>query len=64
MKPTLKKILQYLTSLCIIMCSYKYGRTALMNAALRGHLEVVSVLLAAGCDPNLQDEVSTRIGCV
>ena len=46
------------------MCSYKNGTTALMNAAYEGHLEVVSVLLAAGGDPNLEDEVSTRIGCV
>ena len=46
------------------MCSYKYGGTALMKAANKGHHEAVSVLLAAGGDPNLQDEVSTRIGCV
>ena len=46
------------------MCSYKDGMTALMEAAREGHLKVVSVLLAAGGDPNLQDEVSTRIGCV
>ena len=46
------------------MCSYNGGRTALMFAAMGGHHEAVSVLLAAGGDPNLQDKVSTRIGCV
>ena len=46
------------------MCSYKHDETALMKAAMRGHHEAVSVLLAAGGDPNLEDEVSTRIGCV
>ena len=46
------------------MCSYKDGWTALMKAANEGHHESVSVLLAAGGDLNLQDKVSTRIGCV
>ena len=46
------------------MCSYKDGRTALMKAANEGHHELVSVLLVARGDLNLQDKVSTRIGCV
>ena len=33
------------------------GRTALYRAADNGHMEVVTALLAAGADINLQDEV-------
>ena len=33
------------------------GYTALHIAAVKGHMEVVTALLAAGADINLQDEV-------
>uniref|UniRef100_A0A8C9SMI1 Ankyrin repeat domain 6b n=1 Tax=Scleropages formosus TaxID=113540 RepID=A0A8C9SMI1_SCLFO len=34
----------------------KYGRTALHLAAYKGHLEVVRILLKAGCDLDIQDD--------
>ena len=46
------------------MLSYQDGRTALYEAALNGHVEVVTFLVNAGADLHIQDEVSTRIGCV
>ena len=49
-----------MSCLCNVISSYKGGRTSLMNAAIHGHQEVVSVLLAAGGDPNFQDKVITR----
>ena len=37
-----------------------YCKTALMDAAERGHLEVVKVLLDKGADVNVQDEKGKR----
>ena len=42
------------------ICVTQEGRTALMEAACRGHMEVVRVLLAAGADINRQDKVSAN----
>lgn len=39
--------------------SSQYGRSPLHLAAYRGHLEVVRLLLKAGCDLDIQDDVST-----
>ena len=40
------------------------GSTALMEAALQGHEAVVRVLVDAGADKDLQNEVDwARIGC-
>uniref|UniRef100_A0A8C5C5P0 Ankyrin repeat domain 6 n=1 Tax=Gadus morhua TaxID=8049 RepID=A0A8C5C5P0_GADMO len=36
----------------------KYGRGPLHLAAYRGHIEVVRILLKAGCDLDIQDDVS------
>ncbi|MBN3276527.1 ANKR6 protein, partial [Polyodon spathula] len=36
----------------------KYGRTPLHLAAYKGHIEVVRILLKAGCDLDIQDDVS------
>ena len=35
----------------------QYGSTALHRAASKGHMEVVTALLAAGADINLQSKV-------
>ena len=42
----------------------KRGRTALIWASYMGHESVASVLVAAGASGDIQDKVSTRIGCV
>ena len=34
----------------------EYGRTTLHYASLRGHIELVKLLLAHGADPNIQDK--------
>lgn len=36
----------------------KYGRSPLHLAAYKGHIEVVRVLLKAGCNLDIQDDVS------
>ena len=46
------------------MFSYQDGSTALYVAAQKGHVEVVTFLVNGGADVNIQDKVSTRIGCV
>ena len=40
------------------VCMTQGGMTALMEAACRGHMETVRILLAAGADIDLQDKVS------
>ena len=52
----------HVESLC--MFSYQYGGTALHAAVVLGHVEVVTFLVNAEADLNIQDEVSTCIGCV
>ena len=50
-----------LTVLCVCIygavCIYQDGATPLFIASQNGHDAVVSALLAAGADKNLQDEV-------
>ena len=46
------------------MSSYKGGYIALELAALRGNHEVAKVLVDAGADVNIQDNVSTHIGFI
>lgn len=46
-----------LCSLCVV--SPQYGRSPLHLAAYKGHIEVVRILLKAGCDLDIQDDVST-----
>lgn len=48
-----------LSCLCVL-CS-QYGRSPLHLAAHKGHLEVVRILLKAGCDLDIQDDVSRFI---
>lgn len=42
--------------LCVL-CP-QYGRSPLHLAAYKGHIEVVRILLKAGCDLDIQDDVS------
>ena len=46
------------------ICVTQDGMTALVRAARYGHMETVSVLLAAGADINLQDKVSASIDMI
>lgn len=39
----------------------QYGRSPLHLAAYKGHIEVVRILLKAGCDLDIQDDVSKFI---
>lgn len=43
------------------MLPLQYGRSPLHLAAYKGHLEVVHILLKAGCDLDIQDDVSPLI---
>ena len=54
--------------LCSLWCSVhwvvcvlcpQYGRSPMHLAAYKGHIEVVRILLKAGCDLDIQDDVST-----
>lgn len=42
----------------------QYGRSPLHLAAYKGHTEVVHILLKAGCDLDIQDDVSSRSICL
>ena len=42
----------------------QYSQTALIRASLNGHVNVVEKLLAAGADPNHQDNVKSLVGRV
>ena len=46
---------------CVIYCLFysvpQFGRTALMSASVRGHTDVVKLLLSSGAQVDLQDEV-------
>jgi len=39
----------------------QYGQTVLIRASLNGYVNVVEKLLAAGADPDYQDEVRNLI---
>ena len=45
--------------LCVVVFFQDDRKTALIHAASKGHQSVVEVLLAAGADINMKDEVST-----
>ncbi|GMI14779.1 hypothetical protein TrVE_jg7335 [Triparma verrucosa] len=57
-----RKVQELLSAGVFVSCSKEgdEGRTALLKAALRGHLEVVQVLVAAGADVN---KARTDDGC-
>lgn len=42
----------------VVWLPSQYGRSPLHLAAYRGHGEVVQILLRAGCDLDIQDDVS------
>lgn len=48
-------------TVCVFVC-VQYGRTPLHLAAYKNHIEVVKILLRAGCDLDIQDDVSTQSG--
>ena len=43
------------------VCVSQCGRTALMIAAENGHSDIVTVLLEAGANVNIQDHVSAHL---
>ena len=47
----------YETVLPVAFVSLQTGETALHLASDRGHVEIVSLLLKAGADPNIVDKV-------
>ena len=49
-------------SLCPSPCMQD-GETALMKAALKGHGDIVKLLLESGAQKDLQNEVRRREGC-
>lgn len=51
---------------CVCVLCPQYGRSPLHLAAYKGHIEVVRILLKAGCDLDIQDDVSTclSVSCV
>ncbi|KAI4882682.1 hypothetical protein NFI96_024383 [Prochilodus magdalenae] len=48
------------TELDVWSVCLQYGRTPLHLAAYKGHLEVVRILLKAGCDLDIEDDVSAN----
>lgn len=46
-----------------VLCP-QYGRSPLHLAAYKGHIAVVRILLKAGCDLDIQDDVSSPARCV
>lgn len=46
---------------CVCFLCPQYGRSPLHLAAYKGHIEVVRILLKAGCDLDIQDDVSKFI---
>ena len=42
----------------MLLITFQHGRTALHISAHRGFLDIVRVLLQAGCDPDIQDDVN------
>lgn len=50
----------YAESGCFSVC-WQYGRTPLHLAAYKGHIEVVRILLKAGCDLDIEDDVSAAV---
>lgn len=45
------------------MFHLQYGRSPLHLAAYKGHVEIVHILLKAGCDLDIQDDVSPLFIC-
>ena len=42
-----------------VFCIPQYGRSPLHLASYKGHIEVVRILMKAGCDVDIQDDVSS-----
>jgi ankyrin repeat protein len=47
----------------VTLCIQEYGVTALATAAMKGHEQVVDVLLKAGANPNIMSHVCCNPDC-
>ena len=54
-------LLVFFLLIILVLCFSQDGRTALMNAAVYGHLDVVALLLEGGANIEAADNVIRRV---